>query len=249
MRTQIRLFFTALCFFTRLPFIRWSGSSEQDLNQSVRYFSLVGLIVGGIAAFSWWFCALFLPEPVAIIISMISSILVTGGFHEDGLADSCDGLGGGWTQEQMLTIMKDSRIGSYGSLSLIMALLLKFESLNAVTPALLPLIMVAGHGVSRLTSVSLIATLSYVKENGKAKPLAQKITKAELLIAGFFGLLPLAFLPIVFLPALIPVILSRVYFAYTLKRLIGGYTGDCLGAMQQIAELCFYLGILACSSI
>lgn len=249
MRTEIRLLFTALCFFTRLPFIRWSGHSEDDLNHSVRYFPLVGLIVGGIAALTWWLSAQILPNQIAILISMISTLWVTGGFHEDGLADSCDGLGGGWTQEQMLTIMKDSRIGSYGSLALIMALLLKFETLKALDSTLLPLILIAGHGVSRLLSVALIATLSYVKENGKAKPLAQHITGFELLIATGFGLSPLIFLPINLLPALFPVLISGLYFGQTLRRLLGGYTGDCLGAMQQIAELCFYLGILACSSI
>lgn len=249
MRTEIRLFFTALCFFTRLPFIRWSGHSEDDLNHSVRYFPLVGLIVGGIGAFTWWLSAQILPNQIAILISMISTLWVTGGFHEDGLADSCDGLGGGWTQEQMLTIMKDSRIGSYGSLALIMALLLKFETLKALDSTLLPLILIAGHSVSRLLSVALIATLSYVKENGKAKPLAQHITGFELLIATSSGLSPLVFLPINLLPTLFAVLISGLYFGQTLRRLLGGYTGDCLGAMQQIAELCFYLGILACSSI
>lgn len=249
MHQQLRLLFTALCFFTRLPLIRWAGNSEQDLNHSVRYFPLVGLIVGSIAALSWWLSAQLLPHPVAIIISMISTILVTGGFHEDGLADCCDGLGGGWSQQQILTIMKDSRIGSYGSLALIMALLLKFASLQAIAPTLLPLILITAHGLSRLASVLLIASLSYVKETGKAKPLAQHISPGELLIAVASGLLPLTLLPFPLLAALIPVLLGWLYFQRLLHKQIGGYTGDCLGAMQQIAELCFYLGILACGSV
>jgi adenosylcobinamide-GDP ribazoletransferase len=249
MSYQLRLFFTALCFFTRLPFIRWAGSSENELNHAVRYFPLVGIIVGLFAAASFWGCALVLPQNLAILLSMTCTLLVTGAFHEDGLADSVDGLGGGWSKEQILNIMKDSRIGSYGAVALVMILMGKFQALTAINSALTPTALIAGHAVSRLAAVWVIASQDYVRETGKAKPLAQQITRSELLIASIFGLAPLTLLPINYSAALIPVVVVWLSFSRKLSQQIGGYTGDCLGAMQQLSEVAFYFGIVICSSI
>ena len=180
---------------------------------------------------------------------MLTTILLTGGFHEDGLADSLDGLGGGWSREQILLIMQDSRLGSYGALGLLMSLLLKFHTLAAITPELLPPLLIAGHSLSRLAAVWVIATQRYVREQGKAKPLAQAITRAELWLANLSGTAPLALLPFGVWPALAGVLMIWLYFSRILQRQLGGYTGDCLGAMQQLCELAFYLGVLGCSSI
>lgn len=249
MAYQLRLFFTALCFFTRLPLIRWAGSSENELNHAVRYFPLVGIIVGGFAAASFWLSDLVLPPNLAVLLSMTCTLLVTGAFHEDGLADSVDGLGGGWSKEQILNIMKDSRIGSYGAIALVMILLGKFQALTAINTALIPATLIAGHAVSRLAAVWVIARQDYVRETGKAKPLAQQITPSELLIANLCGLAPLALLPLNYSAALILVVIVWLGFSRKLAQQIGGYTGDCLGAMQQLCEVAFYLGIVICSSI
>lgn len=249
MQRQILLFFTALCFFTRLPFIRWSGSSEDELNHSVRYFPLVGIFVGLFAAASFWLSGLVLPQNLAVLLSMTCTLLLTGAFHEDGLADSVDGLGGGWSKEQILNIMKDSRIGSYGTVALVMILLGKFQAIMAINPPLIPATLIAAHAVSRLAAVWVIAQQEYVRETGKAKPLAQQITRNELLIANFFGLAPLALLPIIYSATLILVIIVWLGFSRKLAQQLGGYTGDCLGAMQQLSEIAFYLGIIICSSI
>jgi adenosylcobinamide-GDP ribazoletransferase len=248
MKRQLRLFFTALSFFTRIPCTRWAGMNEDDLYHAARYFPLVGIVVGSVAALIWWLAQHVLPQELAIIASMVASIWLTGAFHEDGLSDTMDGLGGGWHKEQMLTIMKDSRIGSYGAVALVMALLTKFQTLVHLSPLLIPAVLVAGHALSRCAAVWLIYTQSYVRETGKAKPLAQQISTGEMLLAALFGLIPLALMPSSLWLALLGVGVVWLWFSRKLKKLLGGYSGDCLGAMQQLCELAFYIGILACSS-
>lgn len=248
MKKELQLFFTALTFFTRIPCAAWGRHSEEDLNHAAKYFPLVGVVVGGVAALVYMVASTMLPATLAILLSMVSSVLLTGAFHEDGLTDAVDGMGGGWEKEQILTIMKDSRIGSYGAVALVMALLIKFHSLACLPAALVPAVLVVGHSLSRFASVTLIYTQSYVRENGKAKPLAQQISAGELLLAALFGLAPLALLQVHLWWALLPVIVVGYWFARKLTQLLGGYTGDCLGAMQQLCEIAFYLGVVACAS-
>ena len=249
MRQQLRLFCTALTFFTRLPVSRWAGADTADLNHAARYFSLVGVLVGAVGALVYLAAARLLPQELAVLASMAATLWLTGAFHEDGLADAADGLGGGWTKEQALTIMQDSRLGSYGAIALFLVLLGKFEALSHLPPALLPAVLVAGHALSRFAAVLVIASQDYVRTEGKAKPLATRLTPGELLLAGIAGLAPLAWLQPTWLWALLPVALIWLWFSRKLQSRLGGYTGDCLGAMQQLCEITFYLGVLACSSI
>ncbi len=249
MHRQSRLFFTALAFFTRIPCIAWAGTSEDDLNHAVRYFPLAGIIVGSAAAAVFWLADNILPQALAVLLSMSATLLLTGAFHEDGLADAVDGLGGGWSPEQILAIMKDSRVGSYGVVALVMVLLIKFQTLTALDAGLIPATLVAGHALSRFAAVLLIVLQDYVRETGKAKPLAQKITPSECLLAAGFGFAPLVLLPAKTLLALSAVIFIWFWFSRKLRLQLGGYTGDCLGAMQQLCEAGFYIGVLACSSI
>jgi adenosylcobinamide-GDP ribazoletransferase len=244
---ELRLFFTALMFFTRIPCGRWAGSSQDDLNRASRYFPWVGILVGAFGAGVYWVGHQFFPQEIAVLLSMVATLLLTGAFHEDGLADAADGLGGGWGKEQVLTIMQDSRLGSYGALAILMALLVKFQALAHLSPALLPLVLISGHALSRFAAVLVMATQEYVRPSGKAKPLATQLSPGGLLIAAIGGLLPLAALAPQLLWALIPVAVVWLWFSLKLKRRLGGYTGDCLGAMQQLCELTFYLGILGLS--
>jgi adenosylcobinamide-GDP ribazoletransferase len=248
MPRELRLFFTALAYFTRIPCTCWAGSSEDDLNHAAKYFPLAGIVVGLVGAAVFRLAHMVLSGDLAVILSMVATLWLTGAFHEDGLADAMDGLGGGWTKEQALTIMRDSRIGSYGAVALVMVLLAKFTALTHVSPAVLPAVLVAGHGLSRFAAVMLIRFQDYVRPAGKAKPLAQQISRGELLLAAIFGLVPLLAQPR-WLWALLPVVLVWVWFSRKLQQRLGGYTGDCLGAMQQLCEVAFYLGVLACSSI
>lgn len=244
----------ALGFFTRIPVPSVDNFQESDLNSASKYFPLVGWLIGAIAALVFYLSSQLLTPDIAIILSMIATIYATGAFHEDGLTDAVDGLGGGWEKEQVLTIMQDSRIGSYGAVAIILALLLKYTALTHIPLSIMPLVLIAGHSLSRLFAVLVMATQRYVKSSGKAKPLATQLTKTDLIIALFFGFTPLVFLVLFFSNSVYYCALAFVafiwgWFSLVIRRRIGGYTGDCLGATQQLTEIAFYLGILACNSI
>lgn len=250
MRHELEYFFAALRFFTRLPAPAWVGHSAEQLNHAARYFPAVGVIVGIIGAAVTWLAALLLPISLAILLGMVATLLVTGAFHEDGLADSVDGFGGGWTREDVLRIMKDSRIGSYGAVGIGIALLAKFQSLAAlaVPPWLtLTAAIIAGHSVSRFASTTLIYALDYARDDdsSKSKPLATRMGKGELAVAAAFGLTPCLLLPVgqVSIALVAVVFVTLAAARYFVKR-IGGYTGDALGATQQLTEIAFYLGLL-----
>lgn len=245
LKKQGYYFLLAVGFFTRIPVPSFTDFQESHLNHSSKYFPLVGMMIGVLGASIFWVCHLLLPLEVAVLVSMGFTVLLTGAFHEDGLADAADGLGGGWTKEQVLTIMMDSRIGSYGTVSLLLVLLMKYQALSYQEVTLLPLIMVAGHALSRLCAVFVMFIQSYVKFEGKSKPLATQLDFKDLMIATFFGFLPIIFLPFQYVFALVPVLVVWLWFSAKIKKRIGGYTGDCLGAMQQLTEVSFYLGLLA----
>jgi adenosylcobinamide-GDP ribazoletransferase len=250
---QLRLFFTALQFFTRLPIPGWVGFDPAWLNQASRYFPLVGVVVALITAGSYALAACLLPAPVAVIISTAIGIYATGAFHEDGFADMCDGFGGGMTPERVLEIMKDSRIGAYGAIGTICMLALKLTTLAMLPPLAAIGALLVAHPLSRLMATSLIWRLDYARAEGKAKPLAQKMSSAEFLIASITAALPavavltLHWLPVTALAAgLIAAAIATLWLARKFVRRIGGYTGDCLGAVQQVTEVMFYLCALAC---
>jgi adenosylcobinamide-GDP ribazoletransferase len=247
LRRELEYFLGAVRFFTRLPVPGWVGHSAEALNHSARYFSAVGLLVGGIGALVYLGAALLWAQPVAVLLSMAATIYATGAFHEDGLSDTVDGLGGGWEKLRILEIMKDSRVGSYGVVAMVLALLGKFTLLNALDPALIPFALLAGHALSRFCSTVLLATMDYVREDllSKAKPLATRLSPGAMLFALSFVIGSLALLP----PekALVGCVLAALvtfWLARKFKRWLGGYTGDCLGATQQVSEIAFYLGVL-----
>lgn len=244
---ELELFLAAVGFFTRLPVPLKAGFQESDLNHAARYFPLVGVLVGAVAALVYTLVAEVLPRELAILASMAATIYLTGAFHEDGLTDAVDGLGGGWEKEQVLTIMQDSRVGSFGAIGLFLVLLAKYEALVHTFPALIPIAMIAGHALSRFAAVLVIYTQPYVKPKGKAKPLATQLSRGELALAAVFGIGPLLLLAPKLLVTLVPVVIVWCWFSYKLKKRLGGYTGDCLGAMQQLCELAFYLGVAAWS--
>lgn len=245
---ELDYFFAALRFFTRLPVPARVGHSVEQLNHATRWFPAVGGIVGAVGAGVTLAATQFWLPAIAVLLGMAATLLVTGAFHEDGLADAIDGLGGGWTREDALSIMKDSRIGSYGAIGLGIALLTKFSALSqllAVLPApTFAAALVAAHAVSRLAATALIYFLGYAREEGKAKPLATQLTGGELAFAALCALAPCLLLP----PAQTAVAWALVVLVVLLAarkfvRRLGGYTGDCLGATQQLAEIAFYLGL------
>lgn len=247
-KRELEYFFGALRFFTRLPIPAWVGHSEEQLNRSARYFPAVGLIVGAIGALVWIIASLFWPKTIAILLALSATIYVTGAFHEDGLADMTDGFGGGWEKGRILDIMKDSRTGSFGVVILVLTLLGRFMVLVELPDTWIVMALIAGHALSRFCSTVLLYFMDYVREDAlsKAKPLATRISPLELGIAAAFALLPCLLLP--FWHLLIALVLAAAvtyWLASFFKSWIGGYTGDCLGSVQQAAELAFYLGLLA----
>lgn len=247
MKKELQIFFTALMFFTRIPVPKSTGFSLGNLNKSVRYFPLVGGIIGCIGAVVFVAFSAILPEHIALLLSMASTVFVTGAFHEDGFADFCDGFGGGYTQERIMQIMKDSRIGTYGSVGLIFMLALKFGGLQQFDASRIPFIIVAAHVFSRFNPVLLMFTSTYVRddEGAKAKPIGDSVSIASLIIAATFSVGALFLLPYKILPLLIGMCLL-VYFLLSryVNRKVGGYTGDVLGALQQLTEVVFYLSIM-----
>jgi adenosylcobinamide-GDP ribazoletransferase len=256
MLRQLRLFLTALQFFTRLPVPAWVGHSAQQLEQAARYLPLVGMLVGSIAASVLYLSAQALPLSLAVGLSMVAGILVTGAFHEDGLSDFADGFGGGHTKEKTLAIMKDSRIGAYGAIAIVLALLMKYQALvelcGAHSLTFAAAALIAAHAVSRLMAASIMLTQQYVREDdsARARPAAQ-LGRASFAVALLTGIAALGLLhaaganvATVFAAA-IAALLMRAWLAWRLQRRLGGYTGDCLGAVQQLTEIAFYLGLLA----
>lgn len=251
LRKQLIDFFAALRFFTRVPVPGWVGHSQEQLNHAARYFPLVGAIVGLLAAAVTLLAAKVLPLTLAIVLGMAAGILVTGAFHEDGFADACDGFGGGRDKAQILAIMKDARVGSYATIGVVLLLLARWNSLLEIAyqwhAYRLSAAIVAGHTVSRLASTTLIFNLDYVRNDASAKSrlLAVRMAPHELALAAFFGLAPCVLLPAIPLAiALLAVALCTWLASRYFVRRLGGYTGDCLGATQQLTELVFYLGLL-----
>jgi adenosylcobinamide-GDP ribazoletransferase len=209
-------------------------------------FPAVGLLVGGIGALVFWL-ALHLAAAVAVLLSMAATICATGAFHEDGLGGYGDGLGGGWDKARILAIMKDSRVGSYGVVALVLALLGKFALLSGIDAALVPAALLAGHAVSRLCATLIMATLDYARddESSKARPATARPSLASLLLAAGFALLPLFALPLAkALAGIVLAALAAAWLAGKFRRWLGVYRG-LSGAVQQVTEVAFYLGFFA----
>lgn len=235
-------------FYTRIPVPRSLGFSNERLNRSTSYFPLIGWIVGGIGAAVFYGLNLILPMEVAVFLSMIATILVTGAFHEDGFADFCDGFGGGTTPEKIFTIMKNSQIGTYGTVGLVGMLGTKFLALQAFPAMIIPIALVAGHAFSRLMPVLIIYTTTYSRDDelSKVKPIGKHGKKSGLLFPLVAGLIPLMFFAWYFMAlVLLLSLLFTFFFKKYIERKIRGYTGDCLGALQQLIEVLFYLCLLA----
>jgi adenosylcobinamide-GDP ribazoletransferase len=241
---QLQQFLLALTFYTRLP-----GPQSQDytkLPEATVYLPLVGWLIGSITALSFYLANLLWPQVIAAIMALIVGIFLTGAFHEDGFADVCDGFGGGWGKQRIMEIMKDSFIGVYGVTGLILLFSLKISLLSTLSPLIVPLVLLSGHSISRLSPLLMMQRYNYARENdSKAAGAVYKPSLRQLLVATLVALMPLFFLPWLCLLAIIPLLAVNGYLGHYFYRYIGGYTGDCLGASQQISETVFYLSISA----
>lgn len=258
-KTEWRLILVAIQFLTRLPVPPFKNYNPQWLHQSSRHFPAVGLFVGLLCAGVFWLGSILFTPLVAAVISTAFGIKLTGAFHEDGLADSCDGLGGGLTRERTLEIMKDSRLGAYGVLGLVSALLLKISLLAAMPIPVAIIALIIGHTASRLLCISLLALLPYGGEieHAKAKPMAQQLTPLQGLLSSGWLISACALVTLIFpktmqqigfvqwLLALTLALIATDYMRRLLRRRLDGYTGDGLGATQQLSEIAIYIGLAA----
>ncbi len=247
LKKEITIFFTALVYFTRIPCYKLANYSEECMRKIEKYSPLVGIIVGSIGAIVYILASLILPDKIAILLSMISTILATGALHEDGFADFCDGFGGGHTKEQILKIMKDSCIGTYAAVGLICILGLKFFTLKEIQPEILALTLISAHAISRFATTSIMFTHKYARDDtskSKSYNTTQKLSLEDLIFSALFGLLPLILLGFKYFLIIIPLFFTRQIMGWQLSKRINGYTGDTLGAVQQISEVVFYIFVL-----
>jgi adenosylcobinamide-GDP ribazoletransferase len=251
MREHLARFFTALGYFTRLPAPAWVTWSPDRLARAAAYLPLVGWVVGIAGATALYALALVLPASLAVILSMALTIRLTGALHEDGFADACDGLGGGWDKAQILAIMKDSRIGSYGAIGIVLMLLAKAAALvelAAISPATAAIALLVTHPLSRLAATAVLHALPYARsdDSSKAGGVTQRLSRVELALVGASGLLP-ALVFLTFMQTLVTLVLAALvtlWLARSFLRRLGGHTGDLLGAVQQAVELACYTALL-----
>ena len=263
----IRHYLLAIQFFTRIPvtgrLAAWVGYSPEMLRASAAHFPGVGVLVGTLVAGLTVVLLVFLPQTsplsplVAAALGTIFSVMLTGAFHEDGLADIADGLGGSQNRERALDIMKDSRVGAFGAIAVALVLLAKVSLLaliGDVNPEAMVIGIFAAHVASRTFPLLLIRLLSHVGDvaGSKSKPLADQISGHSLSIAFLWLFMALflcsagvfvAYSAINLIAPLLAVSIVFLYMWRLFARRLQGFTGDCLGATQQVCEVAFYLGL------
>ena len=237
----------ALIFFTRLPFWRAYQPPKESYKTVVEYWPLAGWITGGAMAATLYFGSMVLPWAVIVIAAIAVRLLITGALHEDGLADFMDGFGAGGDRDRILAIMKDSHIGTYGVLGLIIYMLLLGTTLYSMPVGVAALAVLAADPFSKMVTSQLVSMLPYARreEDAKNKTVYRKPSLAAGLSLTVQGLLPMALMIwltgiswylVIAVPALV------MYFLYLLIwRKIHGYTGDCCGAVCLLVELACYL--------
>jgi adenosylcobinamide-GDP ribazoletransferase len=240
MRT-LRDFVAALQFLTRLPVP--SPAYEPDMVlRGAKFFPLVGAVVALGAIAVERITRTHLPSPIVALLVLGYLVVITGGFHEDGLADTSDAFGGGWTRERILEIMHDSRIGSFGAIALVLSLLLRWASLTALPPARFASYVLVAHVLCRWTTLPLGALAKSARTEGMGAQVAHKISGVSLAIGSLLAFLIAAcalgssmWIPLGAVAAV--TVVTGLYY----RSQIGGVTGDCFGATNQIAEIAVYL--------
>jgi adenosylcobinamide-GDP ribazoletransferase len=248
-RHQMNIFLGALMFLTRIPVGKQYVFRSEDLPRSAVYFPIVGLMIGLLGGLVLFCAGLFVPPIVAVLLCMGVTVAVTGALHEDGLADTADGLIGGLERQHSLEIMKDSRLGTYGAVVLWFSLTAKLFLLTAllekgVFTAVCALVV--AHGLGRAATVTLLFSHQYVRtEESKASPFGNTVTLKEFVTALLAPIL-LSFALLgskAVLPLMVAAAATWAAGVYFHKK-IGGITGDCLGAANQLVELVCYLSLV-----
>ena len=230
-------------FFTRLPFWRLHEPPRECFKAVVEHWPLVGWLTGGLMALTLWGVSQYMPYPIAVLAAIVVRLLVTGALHEDGLADFLDGFGGGNDRERILAIMKDSHIGTYGVIGLVIYFLLLAAALCSMTPTVAAVTIFAADPFAKMVASELVMMMPYARreDEAKARMVYRKIdvkagislaVQGLLPIAGFIWLTGITWELLFFIPCIV------MFFLYLLIwRRIRGYTGDCCGAVCLLVEL------------
>ena len=247
------LLLATLIFFTRLPIWRLTDVPAEDFKRVVPRWPIVGWLTSIVMALVLWLASSIMPLTVAWILALLVRLILTGCLHEDGLADFFDGFGGGTSRERTLTIMKDSHIGTYGVIALIVYFALMLQLPAVISRDTLILVVLCGDCWSKCCAAQLINLLPYARteETAKNKTVYERMSLGELLLCFFFGLAPafvitfaLGWLPAHFLLLLLVPVVLMLLLALLMWRKIQGYTGDCCGATFLLCELTFYFSVL-----
>ena len=241
MRQSLKDLLTAFQFLTRLP-LRNVEFRPDSLSRSVTFFPVVGLAVGLVGAWLQRLLTPHLSRPLAALLVLTFFVLITGGLHEDGLADAADGFGGGWKREQILPIMRDSRIGSFGAIAIALSMLARFSLLSSLPLNRFIPYVISAHVLCRWTTLPLSYFLPSARvEEGQGARIAQKTSLGALLVGSGISLLIVAFvMRAAFWIPILAAGLVALFSGFYYKRRIGGVTGDCFGATNQLAEIAIY---------
>lgn len=244
-RAVARVPLTAVMFLTRLPCPSWVGHDAPTLSRSAVYFPAVGAVVGLVGAAAYHAAALAFAAPLAAAAALAATVWLTGAFHEDALGDTFDGFGGGWQRDEILRIMRDSRLGTYGTVALVLTLGARWTALAGLGAAAVLPALVGAHVLARWTALPLILWLPYVRETGTGKPFAASMTPGRLAVGSAVAL-ALAALALGWAAVPVALTVAGVTAAGGLysRAKIGGMTGDVLGAVNGLAELAVYLVLL-----
>ncbi len=261
MKREAQAFFSAIQFLTRLPTPAWTGWEVGRLDRATPYFALVGGIVGALCGAVFYIASALFTPAIAAILALGTGIVLTGALHEDGLADCADGLGAR-DPVRALAIMKDSHIGAFGVVALIVILALKAAALTAMPPLLGAAALIGAHGLSRAWLYPTLKALPYVRDPAEAKvtPISRDIVTGEWvrtiafailsvtpMIAVAFAINPLRLIGCALAIACTAITVVVVF--NVMKKRLGGWTGDTIGAQQQLAETAFLVGASAWMSI
>lgn len=245
----MKLFLATLAFMSRIPVPErfMQGLAVEQYVRGIVTFPLVGVVLGALGGLVFILLDGWCGMPLAALFSVLALALLTGGFHLDGLADTCDGVFSARTRERMLAIMRDSRLGTHGGLALIVVLLAKVLVIAELALRDMPVLMVliAACAAGRGGAVLLMYGHGYAREEGLGNLFIGKISLAQTLITlGITALLAAMLLGITGLLALAITLVAIYLLGLMLKRTLGGQTGDTLGAAIELGEVIFMLALL-----
>lgn len=251
MKSIVYHILAAISFFTRLPLWRLADIPRSYYERVVLLWPLAGWITGGCMALVFWGASFILPTDICIVVAFAARVLLTGALHEDGFADFCDGFGGGHDRKRTLEIMKDSHIGTYGVIGLVLYFMLMYSVIGGMTTEAIPLLFLCGDPLCKWISSNIVRILPYARTESEAKNklVYSSISSKESIVSFVIGIIPIllaiatGIVPLHWLYAIIAPIIVFALTTLMIRKRLNGYTGDCCGALFIMCELAFCVSI------